>query len=322
MNTWEVLGVHYTLGLLILATLGLQHLSAALHPGALLTNEGPSTPYYTYNTPLNFEHWMAGPSTSRSRSYHLRILQQPVRARMCGFGDRDRRLLTPPVIVELLVRDSQTGRPIDPDDVDTKFFVLNADLWDSTCTQEANIVMHPVFFNSDTKPSFASSSTHTSSNQEGPATSSQSSYRHMVGTSSDRYASAPHSYAPPTSEIAYTRNLIGALAQSALKLKGMDNRPGIFFIFHDISIRTEGVFCFRFVFLSLENGLRTTESTNVLASIFTEPFQVFSAKKFPGMLGPTELTRHFAAQRVRIPTRTRKYKDEGAEGTDEEVEGE
>jgi hypothetical protein len=41
--------------------------------------------------------------------------------------------------------------------------------------------------------------------------------------------------AKSTGEMAYTRNLIGALAQSGSKLKGMDEQPSIFFIFHDLS---------------------------------------------------------------------------------------
>ncbi|KAG0149453.1 hypothetical protein CROQUDRAFT_318408 [Cronartium quercuum f. sp. fusiforme G11] len=373
---------------------------------------------------------------SHDRTYSLQILQQPVRARMCGFGDRDRRLLTPPIIVELLVHDVHSGQRVDAEDIDATFFILNTDLWSSNCDQELNIVMHPVFFNSETTntrstssknvpvpglyhappPSPAVYSTHDQSLSINPSSShmshreasrpqsphaypDQRSHRNSFGpdqmgsgsrtqaptfahilhdypsrgglsnfpmesSHSRNVAAQPESQAGPGdggpsttfrsnhkpcfyggipnsnftsgpgpsgsgtttigSEMAYTRNLIGANSQSACKLKGLDGRTSIFFIFHDLSIRTEGRFCFRFTFFSLASGEggRTDQSVDVLARTFSDPFQVYSAKKFPGMLGPTELTKHFASQRVRIPTRTRKSREDEIGATDEEISAE
>jgi Velvet factor len=63
------------------------------------------------------------------REWALEVPQQPVRARMCGFGDKvcdgcfkinriadilqDRRPITPPPCVKLIVKDPVTGREID-----------------------------------------------------------------------------------------------------------------------------------------------------------------------------------------------------------------
>lgn len=44
----------------------------------------------------------------------LHVEQQPDRARMCGFGDKDRRPITPPVCVKLSIRDIASDREIDP----------------------------------------------------------------------------------------------------------------------------------------------------------------------------------------------------------------
>ena len=41
----------------------------------------------------------------------------------------------------------------------------------------------------------------------------------------------------------------------------------------------------------------------VLASVFTSQFQVFSAKKFPGVIESTELSKCFATQGIKIPIR-------------------
>jgi hypothetical protein len=43
--------------------------------------------------------------------YTLKIRQQPVAARACGFGERDRRVIDPPPILELKITDKATGRP-------------------------------------------------------------------------------------------------------------------------------------------------------------------------------------------------------------------
>lgn len=37
------------------------------------------------------------------RRYQLVIVQQPSRARMCGFGDKDRRPISPPPIVKMII---------------------------------------------------------------------------------------------------------------------------------------------------------------------------------------------------------------------------
>ena len=44
-------------------------------------------------------------------------------------------------------------------------------------------------------------------------------------------------------------------------------------------------------------------SAPVLASVFSEVFQVFSAKKFPGVIESTPLSKCFALQGIKIPIR-------------------
>lgn len=41
----------------------------------------------------------------------------------------------------------------------------------------------------------------------------------------------------------------------------------------------------------------------VLASVYSEPFQVYSAKKFPGVIESTPLSKTFASQGIKIPIR-------------------
>ncbi|KAI4103310.1 MAG: hypothetical protein L6R37_003871 [Teloschistes peruensis] len=85
------------------------------------------------------------------RKYSLEISQEPIRARMCGFGDKDRRPITPPPCIRLVVRDaSPPFDPIDINNIDTSFFVLTVDLWNEKGNAEVNLVRH-----SQTSPSIS-----------------------------------------------------------------------------------------------------------------------------------------------------------------------
>ena len=55
-------------------------------------------------------------------------------------------------------------------------------------------------------------------------------------------------------------------------------------------------------------------SAPVLASVFSEPFQVFSAKKFPGVIESTPLSKCFALQGIKIPIRKDGVKGRGGGG--------
>lgn len=46
-----------------------------------------------------------------------------------------------------------------------------------------------------------------------------------------------------------------------------------------------------------------TGTAPILATVFSDVFQVYSAKKFPGVIESTPLSRAFAAQGIKIPIR-------------------
>jgi len=52
-----------------------------------------------------------------------------------------------------------------------------------------------------------------------------------------------------------------------------------------------------------QTGKLNMSSAPVLASCFSDVFQVFSAKKFPGVIESTELSKVFATQGIKIPIR-------------------
>lgn len=123
----------------------------------------------------------------------------------------------------------------------------------------------------------------------------------------------PMNTAPPGGM--FTRNLIGSLAASAFRLTDPDDRIGIWFVLQDLSVRTEGTFRLRFSFVNVgtssaasQSGGQPTTQVNqakapVLASCFSDSFTVYSAKRFPGVVESTQLSRCFATQGIKIPIR-------------------
>lgn len=56
----------------------------------------------------------------------------------------------------------------------------------------------------------------------------------------------------------------------------------------------------------------------ILAQAFSEPFQVYSAKKFPGVCESTALSKCFAVQGVKIPIRKDGQDGKGGKKSDGE----
>ncbi|KAI9104560.1 velvet factor-domain-containing protein [Phlyctochytrium arcticum] len=82
------------------------------------------------------------PQTSRSGSkfpcYELLIRQEPIRARMSGFNNKDRRPIDPPPIIELLERD-EDGNLTEVSYTDASLLVLHASL----CTADTMVEAFP-----------------------------------------------------------------------------------------------------------------------------------------------------------------------------------
>ncbi|KAI8592982.1 velvet factor-domain-containing protein, partial [Geranomyces variabilis] len=69
--------------------------------------------------------------------------QQPLRARMCGFGGRDRRLVDPPPIVQLIARHLPSNRVIEQSVTDPPLLILHASLYDAAAKEPTMIINTP-----------------------------------------------------------------------------------------------------------------------------------------------------------------------------------
>lgn len=108
-------------------------------------------------------------------------------------------------------------------------------------------------------------------------------------------------------------SLAGTTVSSLYRLKDVDNSDGGFFVFGDISVKIEGFFKLKFSLFEIvtvhsqPNASAPKSSqqqeVNYMKSVVSRPFQVYSAKGFPGMAQSTVLSRRFSDQGVRIRIR-------------------
>ncbi|CAJ0836114.1 8723_t:CDS:2 [Entrophospora sp. SA101] len=193
-------------------------------------------------------------------NYSLEVGQNPQRARMCGFGEKDRRPISPLPFVKLVITQGDKG-PVNIEDVDTAFYVCQAVLYEYGTDKEATLVVHPA---------------------------SQASLK-----------TSP-------SLVSATANLVGTPIAQARVLRDVDNKPGIWFIYRDLSVRTDGMFYLKFqlFYIGFRGKINTTDNqSRILATANSKPFTVYTAKKFPGMVEITPLTKAFIEQGSKIPSR-------------------
>ncbi|KAH8198680.1 hypothetical protein TruAng_007139 [Truncatella angustata] len=81
------------------------------------------------------------PGTSAIRfNYALTIRQQPMAARSCGFGERDRRVIDPPPIVEVKVDDPLATPGDVREALRIPFMVMHCTIWDDTGKQDISFM--------------------------------------------------------------------------------------------------------------------------------------------------------------------------------------
>ncbi|KAG2217678.1 hypothetical protein INT45_008329 [Circinella minor] len=221
-----------------------------------------------------------GRPSRQSIQYRLVVVQQPTRARCCGFGEKDKRPINPPPILQLHITNSDGSlTPVSETD-NVSHLIAQCDLFSADRKDNRNVVYNPASIN----PAYPNSN------------------------------AAVMSFQDPKP----IRNFLGTLVSNAHQLMDLQDRMGIFFIFHDVSVRTEGNFCLRFRFIDLSAGEPLTMSTQVLHEVFSDSFSVYSAKNFPGMTGTTPLSLCFSKQGIKISVR----KGPGTKRTSDNIYGE
>lgn len=96
------------------------------------------------------------------------------------------------------------------------------------------------------------------------------------------------------------KNLMGNQVVHCEVLKDESGEPGYFFVFTDLCCRWTGTFILRFIVNDISGPKRR-------AMVFSEPFTVYTPRKFPGILEATELSLAFYKQGVNLNIRRRKH---------------
>ena len=191
----------------------------------------------------------------RASRFKLKIRQQPIAARACGLGERDRRVVDPPPIVQLCLRDYDPTSKEDIQKLQWQWNVVQCTLW------------------SIPKPG-------------------------------DSHAQDVTAIADPSYPSRKSRRLMGSVVSSPfvgvdpdVPETGVKNaRLAAFFIFHDLSCRQNGTYCLKFAYMRVDVMNAPGETTSILAEVTSDPFEVYSAKDFPGMRPSTTLTKELKRQ--------------------------
>ncbi|KAL4956752.1 velvet factor-domain-containing protein [Aspergillus filifer] len=218
-------------------------------------------------------------------TYLLHVMQQPQRARACGAGAKssaDRRPVDPPPVVEMLIFESDPHDPEKP-------------AVDVTFAYNANFFLYATLENA----------------------------RPMAQGRIAQPPSAAVLTGVPVAGVAYLDRPL----------------PAGYFIFPDLSVRHEGLYrlCFHLYEQTKESKdesegtiPRPTPATGKIGAphqfldfrleVFSDPFTVYSAKKFPGLNQSTPLSRAIADQgcrvRIRREVRMRRREDKRTDNYD------
>ncbi|KAI9020903.1 velvet factor [Phycomyces nitens] len=193
--------------------------------------------------------------------HYLSVIQEPIRARSCGFGEKDRRPIDPPPILrlEILTRGS-----LEESQRTTLFLLVQCELMDENRVKSCNLVSIPISRSLSNVPPV-------------PIEESGKPVSGLVQLQQPERA----------------RNLTGSTHSNAYHLKDDENCQGIFFIFNDLSVRTEGVYSLKFTLIDVCPREFNGVPSGVLGVAFSAPFTVYPPKKFPGMTGKTRINPPF-----------------------------
>lgn len=202
------------------------------------------------------------PSAGPNR-YRLSIRQQPIAARACGQGERDRRTIDPPPILQLSLTDFDSENP---DDMAKLRWPMN--------------IVHCALHSTGQQPSDTDVAGQDVSTIKDPNNSDKHS-RRLMGTLVANPFIGMDPEAQPTSK--------------------ENSGTGCFFIFHDLSCRQNGLYRLHFTLVSLNvESLALGARAPTIATVESDVFEVYSAKDFPGMRASSLLTRSLKAQGANV----------------------
>ncbi|KAH8704182.1 velvet factor-domain-containing protein [Talaromyces proteolyticus] len=225
-------------------------------------------------------------SSGQSSRFRLHIRQQPIATRACAAGEKDRRPIDPPPILQMLLVD------FNPESEDDRELIQNS-RYTVACLLYA--VDKP-------GPNGEENLIHSSHMPENRKHRENYESRNMT---SDNIAGEPPRsvqvlsgktfvspfYAPiePDPETA-PGHPVSHNARTVRSMAEISHMPATFFIFADLSVRTAGVYRLKFRLMDWGMTFESGKAQPILSEIFSDPFRVYSSKDFPGMRESSALT--------------------------------
>ncbi|KAJ7653738.1 velvet factor-domain-containing protein [Mycena polygramma] len=233
------------------------------------------------------------------RQYELTVRQEPKQARMCGIGGKaDRRPIDPPVIVQLRVIDPAAPPPPAPAS-DSTTSSTSASASNSNSSSNANAP--PDEPAADDEPPYTNLAGYAQSFLQNPyyfmfaslAKPDDDTELHWLKDGRTRCTTGsvvsslyalkdPTAAPPPNANSTSSNSASNSNSNSTGKDAGPTTAPPAsdagFFVFPDLSVRTEGSYRLKLsLFEVVGNDVRHCKS------IYSAPFYVYTAKKFPGV---------------------------------------
>ncbi|KAJ5928102.1 hypothetical protein N7466_007058 [Penicillium verhagenii] len=252
---------------------------------------------------LNHEDPSPSPPPRRKSAlprYHLHVRQQPIAARACGAGDRDRRPVDPPPIVQILLTDFDPDSQDDKDTLQDPRFTVGCLLFPfpETNPSSSSTVSQPP------DPDQADRDRDRDRDRDGRDLCKEKESDGVARADDDFstpllsgkafmspfYVEAdPDPNSAPTHPSSVDDLPANPLAPASpppnpnLRNASKLHQPATFFIFADLSIRTAGLYRLQFRLMNWGSVEDTGQSMPILAEAWSDPFRVYPAKDFPGM---------------------------------------
>ncbi|KAJ2598073.1 hypothetical protein H4R99_004255 [Coemansia sp. RSA 1722] len=195
---------------------------------------------------------------------------------MCGSSDKDWRPVSPPPVLKLELYDMD-GNPV-IESAFMQFLVIHTTLWKDDREEELTVVELP---------------------------HNASSKRISAAAKSRKRGVTQFGFKTIEPGLEMENNLLGDYTASSSIVEDEMGERGCFFVFPNLSIRLEGRYRLRFTLIKLPSLCDAPQHMipTCIASVFSEPFDVYSIKTFPGMIESTPLSRALAQQGLKIPIR-------------------
>ncbi|KAI8926820.1 velvet factor-domain-containing protein [Entophlyctis helioformis] len=217
--------------------------------------------------------------------YEMVVRQQPQRARMCGFSNaRDRRLLNPPLILQVTMHDGNNNRHLVSMDR-SPYLICHASLWSADGRHHYSAVLNPR----------SSSATPVAFKEDIESRTA------MGPLANERSLNAAGVVITDANSDQFCEVLVGNPISKCSVLFDLDDTQGMFFVFPDLGVRSPGRYTIKCSVIDLD---MTNPVFSAVGCVFTNTFEVFSPKNFPGSVESTLLCKAFARQGVLLHVRS------------------